>query len=177
MVREDGWRVFGKSSLCRAAASHCSDKPGRHLALYALGSVRELYHHRSIYIYTAPRDCMLQETPAKVIYPVSSSSQPLARLTRIKHVAVRSFDLPMQPQKRDASANTTAPPAAAAAAGAAAPSAGAHHCCKRWLVDTAAWQPSQEEIAWLAALLPQEDAAACMAYRLEEDRKRAVVSR
>lgn len=80
---------------------------------------------------------------------------------------------PQQQQREDAGADATAPPAVVAAA----PRSGAHQCCKRWLVDTAAWRPTQEEIAWLTALLPQEDAAACMAYRLEDDRKRAVVGR
>ena len=47
----------------------------------------------------------------------------------------------------------------------------------RWLVDTAAWKPASGEVEWLAAQLPQEDAAACLAFRFEDDRKRAVVSR
>ncbi|KIY97811.1 L-aminoadipate-semialdehydedehydrogenase-phosphopantetheinyl transferase [Monoraphidium neglectum] len=52
-----------------------------------------------------------------------------------------------------------------------------HPACKRWLIDVATWRPSDGEIAWLGALLPEEDAAACLKYRFEDDRKRALASR
>ncbi|KAI8470031.1 MAG: 4'-phosphopantetheinyl transferase [Monoraphidium minutum] len=52
-----------------------------------------------------------------------------------------------------------------------------HPARRRWLVDASAWHPAEGEVAWLAGLLPPEDAAAVAAFRFEDDRKRAVVSR
>lgn len=52
-----------------------------------------------------------------------------------------------------------------------------HTASKRWLVDISAWQPSSEEILWIAGILPKEDASACLAYCFEDDKKRALASR
>ncbi|GBF99739.1 L-aminoadipate-semialdehydedehydrogenase-phosphopantetheinyl transferase [Raphidocelis subcapitata] len=52
-----------------------------------------------------------------------------------------------------------------------------HRAERRWLLDTAAWRAAPDELRWLAALLPAEDGAACLAYRSVDDQKRAVASR
>ena len=46
----------------------------------------------------------------------------------------------------------------------------------RWVVDVAAWQPSEAELRFLLTVLPASDRTAALAFR-GMDRKRAVVSR
>lgn len=58
----------------------------------------------------------------------------------------------------------------------AAPAA-ASHARRRWLVDSAAWVPADGEMAYLLSLLTQEEGEAVLAFKFEDDRKRAVISR
>lgn len=47
----------------------------------------------------------------------------------------------------------------------------------RWAVSVSAWSPSDQELQFLLSLLSSEEQAACTRFRLQDDKKRAVVSR
>lgn len=47
----------------------------------------------------------------------------------------------------------------------------------RLAVDASAWQPEPSELDFLLGLLPDAERQACQAFRREEDKKHAVISR